>query len=59
MKKLEAISRQLNELAMEIAPKLPDGEVKTHLQRLSRRSMEYKNGSFIMLVVGPVKSEKG
>lgn len=58
MKKLEAISRQLNELAMEIAPKLPDGEVKTHLQRLSRRSMEYKNGSFIMLVVGPVKSGK-
>ena len=58
MKKLEAISRQLNELAMEIAPKLPDGEVKTHLKRLSRRSMEYKNGSFIMLVVGPVKSGK-
>ena len=58
MKKLEAISRQLNELAKEIAPKLPDGEVKTNLQRLSRRSMEYKNGSFIMLVVGPVKSGK-
>lgn len=58
MKKLEAISRQLNELAKEIAPKLPDGEVKTQLQRLSRRSMEYKNGSFIMLVVGPVKSGK-
>ena len=58
MKKLEAISRQLNELAKEIAPKLPDGKVKTQLQRLSRRSMEYKNGSFIMLVVGPVKSGK-
>lgn len=58
MKKLEAISRQLNELAKKIAPKLPDGEVKTQLQRLSRRSMEYKNGSFIMLVVGPVKSGK-
>lgn len=58
MKKLEAISRQLIELTQEVAPKLPDGEVKTNLQRLARRSMEYKNGSFIMLVVGPVKSGK-
>lgn len=58
MKKLEAISRQLVELAQEVAPKLPDGEVKTNLGRLARRSMEYKNGSFIMLVVGPVKSGK-
>lgn len=58
MKKLEAISRQLIELAHNVAPKLPDGEVKTNLQRLARRSMEYKNGSFIMLVVGPVKSGK-
>lgn len=58
MKKLEAISRQLKELTQEVAPKLPDGEVKTNLQRLARRSMEYKNGSFIMLVVGPVKSGK-
>ncbi len=58
MKKLEAISRQLIELTQDVAPKLPDGEVKTNLQRLARRSMEYKNGSFIMLVVGPVKSGK-
>lgn len=58
MKKLETISRQLIELAHNVAPKLPDGEVKTNLQRLARRSMEYKNGSFIMLVVGPVKSGK-
>ncbi|MBR5062145.1 MAG: dynamin family protein [Prevotella sp.] len=58
MKKLEAISRQLIELTREVAPKLPEGEVKTNLQRLARRSMEYKNGSFIMLVVGPVKSGK-
>ncbi|MBO4315515.1 MAG: dynamin family protein [Prevotella sp.] len=58
MKKLEAISRQLIELTREVVPRLPEGEVKTNLQRLARRSMEYKNGSFIMLVVGPVKSGK-
>lgn len=57
-KKLEAVSRQLGELANTFSDKLGDDELKSNLNRLYRRSMEYKNGSFIMLVVGPVKSGK-
>lgn len=57
-KKLDAISNQLKDLANEFSKKLIDDEVKSNLNRLYRRSMEYKNGSFIMLVVGPVKSGK-
>ena len=57
-KKLEAVSRQLEELVNTFSDKLGDDELKSNLNRLYRRSMEYKNGSFIMLVVGPVKSGK-
>lgn len=57
-KKLEAISRQLETLSNDFTLRLPDEEVRAALNRLYRRSLEYKNGSFIMLVVGPVKSGK-
>ncbi|MBR3092873.1 MAG: dynamin family protein [Bacteroidaceae bacterium] len=57
-KKLEAISRQLESLVGAYSADLDDDEVRSGLNRLYRRSMEYKNGSFIMLVVGPVKSGK-
>ena len=58
IKKIESISAQLGELAMNYVPKLVDEHIKNKLSQLSRRSLEYKNGSFIMLVVGPVKSGK-
>ncbi|MBQ7715955.1 MAG: dynamin family protein, partial [Prevotella sp.] len=58
IKKIESISAQLGELATNYVPKLVDGHIKNKLSQLSRRSLEYKNGSFIMLVVGPVKSGK-
>ena len=57
-KKLEAISRQLEALVGAYSGDIDDDEVRSGLNRLYRRSMEYKNGSFIMLVVGPVKSGK-
>lgn len=58
IKKIESISAQLGELASEYVPRLVDEQIKNKLSQLSRRSLEYKNGSFIMLVVGPVKSGK-
>ncbi len=58
IKKIESISAQLGELATNYVPKLVDEHIKNKLCQLSRRSLEYKNGSFIMLVVGPVKSGK-
>ena len=58
IKKIESISAQLGELATNYVPKLVDEHIKNKLSQLSRRSLEYKNGSFIMLVVGPVKSGK-
>ena len=58
IKKIESVSTQLRELASEFVPHLSDETVKNKLSQLSRRSLEYKNGSFIMLVVGPVKSGK-
>lgn len=58
IKKIESISAQLGELATNYVPKLVDEHIKNRLSQLSRRSLEYKNGSFIMLVVGPVKSGK-
>ncbi|MCR5131953.1 MAG: dynamin family protein [Prevotella sp.] len=58
IKKIESISAQLGELTSEFAPRLVDENIKNKLGQLSRRSLEYKNGSFIMLVVGPVKSGK-
>ena len=58
IKKIESISTQLRELTAEFVPLLTDETIKNKLSQLSRRSLEYKNGSFIMLVVGPVKSGK-
>ncbi|MBP5278267.1 MAG: dynamin family protein, partial [Prevotella sp.] len=58
IKKIESISAQLGELASAYMPRLTDETIKHKLSQLSRRSLEYKNGSFIMLVVGPVKSGK-
>ncbi|MBQ6031908.1 MAG: dynamin family protein [Prevotella sp.] len=58
IKKIESISAQLGELATNYVPKLVDEHIKNKLSQLSRRSLEYNNGSFIMLVVGPVKSGK-
>ncbi len=58
IKKIESISAQLGELAGTYVPQLVDDHIKNKLSQLSRRSLEYKNGSFIMLVVGPVKSGK-
>ena len=58
-KKLDTISALLKELYDRYAPALEaDEEVSAGLKRLWRRSMEYRHGSFIMLVVGPVKSGK-
>ena len=57
-KKLDTISALLGELYESYAPRLEDEEIAGGLQRLWRRSMEYRHGSFIMLVVGPVKSGK-
>ena len=58
-KKLDTISALLSELADAYAPRLAgEEEIAAGLQRLRRRSMEYRHGSFIMLVVGPVKSGK-
>lgn len=58
-KKLDAISAQLTELCEAYTPRLGgDEEIAAGLLRLQRRSMEYRHGSFIMLVVGPVKSGK-
>lgn len=57
-KKLESISKQLKTLTTEFSAVLGNDEIKSNLIRLYRRSKEYKNGSFIMLVVGPVKSGK-
>ena len=58
IKKIESISAQLGELASVYMPRLTDENIRHKLSQLSRRSLEYKNGSFIMLVVGPVKSGK-
>lgn len=57
-KKLEAISNQLESISNEFLPLIGNDDIKSCLIRLYRRSKEYKNGSFIMLVVGPVKSGK-
>ena len=58
-KKLDTISALLRELNDAYAPRLAgDEEIAAGLQRLARRSLEYRHGSFIMLVVGPVKSGK-
>lgn len=58
-KKLDAVSAQLQGLCEEYLPRLGgDEELAAGLQRLQRRSLEYRHGSFIMLVVGPVKSGK-
>ena len=57
-KKLDTISALLKELYDGFAPRLDDEEITAGLQRLWRRSQEYRYGSFIMLVVGPVKSGK-
>lgn len=57
-KKLESISKQLETLTTEFSAVLGNDEIKSNLIKLYRRSKEYKNGSFIMLVVGPVKSGK-
>jgi|GEM_PF-1048233 len=57
-KKIELISQQLKTIADRYSQSLPEGAIKQQLNRLSRRSLEYRNGSFIMLVVGPVKSGK-
>ncbi len=58
-KKLDTISALLKDLCTEYVPRLSgDEELAAGLQRLHRRSMEYRHGSFIMLVVGPVKSGK-
>jgi GTPase SAR1 family protein len=44
---------------VEYVPRLGgDEEIAAGLQRLARRAQEYRHGSFIMLVVGPVKSGK-
>ena len=58
-KKLDTISALLRGLYDTYAPQLAaDPEIAAGLQRLARRSLEYRHGSFIMLVVGPVKSGK-
>ena len=58
-KKLDTISALLRGLYDQYAPRLEaDPEIAAGLQRLARRSLEYRHGSFIMLVVGPVKSGK-
>ena len=58
-KKLDTISALLRELSDAYMPRLAgDEEIAAGLQRLARRSLEYRHGSFIMLVVGPVKSGK-
>ena len=58
-KKLEAISALLKGLCETYQGRLEgDEEIASGLLRLARRSMEYRHGSFIMLVVGPVKSGK-
>ena len=58
-KKLDTISALLRGLCETYQPRLSaDEEIAAGLQRLWRRSMEYRHGSFIMLVVGPVKSGK-
>ena len=58
-KKLDTISALLRGLYETYAPQLAaDPEIAAGLQRLARRSLEYRHGSFIMLVVGPVKSGK-
>ncbi len=58
-KKLDTISALLRGLYEQYAPRLEaDPEIAAGLQRLARRSLEYRHGSFIMLVVGPVKSGK-
>jgi len=53
IKKIESISAQLGELATNYVPKLVDEHIKNKLSQLSRRSLEYKNGSVFILVVGP------
>jgi len=58
IKKIESISEQLSSLTQTFSTKLADSAILSKLGQLSRRSLEYKNGSFIMLVVGPVKSGK-
>ena len=58
-KKLDTISALLKGLQDTYAPRLAgEEEIAAGLKRLWRRSMEYRHGSFIMLVVGPVKSGK-
>ena len=58
-KKLDAVSALLAGLSAEYVPRLGgDEEIAAGLQRLARRAQEYRHGSFIMLVVGPVKSGK-
>ena len=58
-KKLDTISALLGDLCGTYLPRLAgDEEIAAGLQRLWRRSLEYRHGSFIMLVVGPVKSGK-
>ena len=58
IKKIESIAQQLDTLTETFSSRLSDHVVLSRLKQLSRRSLEYKNGSFIMLVVGPVKSGK-
>ncbi len=58
IKKIESIAQQLGTLTDTFSSRLSDHVVLSRLKQLSRRSLEYKNGSFIMLVVGPVKSGK-
>ena len=57
-KKLDTISALLKDVYDGYASRLDDEEIAGGLQRLWRRSQEYRHGSFIMLVVGPVKSGK-
>lgn len=58
-KKLDTISSLLKELHDGFASRLEgEEEIAAGLKRLWRRSLEYRHGSFIMLVVGPVKSGK-
>ena len=58
-KKLDTISSLLKDLYDDFSPRLEgEEEIAAGLKRLWRRSLEYRYGSFIMLVVGPVKSGK-
>ena len=58
-KKLDTISALLKGLQDAYSQRLAgEEEIAAGLKRLWRRSMEYRHGSFIMLVVGPVKSGK-